>query len=509
MRVLLLLCCLVALPALAEPMGAEDEPTAPRGGVVDPEGLVRLRVQGLRPFAVDELGTVSGREGWLSSRVLGGVVIRPFEGVTFGVGLEALTGQLAGSWTSLGDSVETPFRMSRRRIQELLWVLPRSLYGRYDGPKGTVTAGIQTFGWGTGMLSNSGDGEPLFGDAWQGGVVARVGGAVTPWRTVEKAGLARGLAFFGAFDFVLRDDNAFVYRGDLAVAGIGGLRLRAPRGEVGLLASLRYQRDRRDPQHAGQERPETLAVPLDLHARWRLLPEDGPVHLTLEGEAAMIGGRTRRSYGEETVEGSRILSAGGLLRARLDFDRARTSAQVEIGYASGDRDPRDGVTRTFTMNSDHNVGLILFDQVLPLLTARAVDRVADPELTGRPAAGLRHAIAQGGVHNALYVHPTVRVRPVHTLDVRIGWVLALAPAPVVDLYQTARNGGWSAGWGGSTGGRLYGNEVDLGVHWTLPLPARLSVRLGVEGGVFVPGDVFDGLALGVPATVRGRMDFRF
>src|SRR5690606_2329077 len=45
-------------------------------------------------------------------------------------------------------------------------------------------------------------------------------------------------------------------------------------------------------------------------------------------------------------------------------------AQLEWGWASGDADPNDGVTRRFRMDPNYNVGLILFDEVLAWKSAR-------------------------------------------------------------------------------------------------------------------------------------------
>ena len=72
---------------------------------------------------------------------------------------------------------------------------------------------------------------------------------------------------------------------------------------------------------------------------------------------------------------------------------------------------RDATSRTFSMHSDHEVGLLLFEQVIPLLTARAADRGVDPALLARPTPGARNLVNQGQVSNAVYVFPTVRYRP--------------------------------------------------------------------------------------------------
>ena len=47
-------------------------------------------------------------------------------------------------------------------------------------------------------------------------------------------------------------------------------------------------------------------------------------------------------------------------------------AELEWGYASGDADPTDGVTRRFTMDPNHNVGLVLY----PLSAFRAANAAA-------------------------------------------------------------------------------------------------------------------------------------
>lgn len=502
---------LVSVGLAAEPAGAADPPSEPRGARWDLSGEARVRFDAVTPFRLDRAGTQTERHLWLSTglRVAAGFELA--DGVDLNLGLEAFVGQVAGEWTGVGlAATERPFRVSRASATELQWVLPRRLNVTVSRPSGRFAAGVQGSHVGLGMLAHDGDHASPFGDARQGNVVARVGGALTPWRPNPDAGLARGVAFVLAADFVLRDDAASVILGDLAFAGTAGVRLQAPRGGFGLVVSPRYQLDREDPWHVAAARPHLFAVPIDATGSWRFGAEGSPVHVTLAGEGAVVLGRTNRPYGEETTEGAELLTLGGLLRGSVDVHPARLTITADLGYASGDSDPRDGVARTFAMHSDHNVGLLLFEELLPRLTARSADRVADPELSGLPAAGLRHGIAQGGVSNAVYLHPTLRVRPVSTLDVRVGWVLAFAAAPVVDLYETALNGGYNASWGGAeAGGSLYGNEVDLAVACTIPIPGRLALRLGAEAALLVPGDVFDGLELGTLGTVRGHLDLRW
>ncbi|MBJ93917.1 MAG: hypothetical protein CMP23_05505 [Rickettsiales bacterium] len=473
-------------------------------------GEARLRFDALTEFGNHQ------RPWWLSSRLLIGTLLKPTDGLEIAIELEGLNGQFAGPTTPLGSvGLERPFRVSRSDIRQLEWFFPRRAALSILKPKGRFSIGLQTFEWGSGMLSNDGVGDPLFGDARQGGVVARVGGTLTPWAADKSAGAARGLIFVVAGDLVFRDDNAHLLRGDLAFQGLGAALLKTPKGSLGLFATARYQRDREDPYHPAEQRPWLFAVPVDLYGKLRLSPPNSPTSFHLESELAVIFGRTTRAYGEETYQGSSILSFGGLLRAHLQHEPAGINARLDLGYASGDADPRDAVSRTFSMNSDHEVGLLLFEHVLPLVQASAIDRAADPELSGTPSSGLRHGVPQGGVHNAAYLYPSLQWRPIPAIDLRFGGLLAWAPAAVIDVYESARKGGYNTGFDGQTAdARFYGGEVLAAFRGTIPLRGSLSLQLGVEGAVFLPGSVFDGLhddggRLPQLGTLRARADLRW
>src|SRR5262249_25571989 len=45
--------------------------------------------------------------------------------------------------------------------------------------------------------------------------------------------------------------------------------------------------------------------------------------------------------------------------------------EIEGGYATGDANPIDGVSKRFTFDQNHRIGLVLFDHVLAWKTARA------------------------------------------------------------------------------------------------------------------------------------------
>ncbi len=179
---------------------------------------------------------------------------------------------------------------------------------------------------------------------------------------------------------------------------------------------------------------------------------------------------------------------------------------MEIGYASGDNDPQDEVSRQFTFHSGYSVGLVLFEQVLPLVSARAADRLMDPALVAVPPSGTRFTVAQGGVRNALYLNPVVRWRPVDAFEMVGGYLLAQSAADVVDVYQSATRGGFNTTVGGQQpGSRALGQEANLKVLAHVSLN-RLQARIGLEGGYFLPGDAFKGVIEDPVSTGRVTLD---
>lgn len=494
------------LPLSLQALGA-DEPSSLEPGFF---GDARLRADALSDPVLDDIGTVSDRGPWLTSRLRLGGRYEAERGAG-ALEFELLSGRvLGGTDVGQGYLLDGVFAVDRSGGPgDLLGALPRQAWVGIQGPAGLARVGTQTFTWGTGMLANDGAGDPVFGDAVRGSVMNRVLGAWTPWRADEGAGWLRGVGVLGAFDVVLRDDNAALLDGDLAVQGVVGIRSEAPRWQLGALSVLRWQRDRLDPYHPTGH-PTTLAWPLGGHARVQLTDPTANQTLGIEAEVVGITGRTERPWSDETVaQGARIRSLGAVGRLRWDHNAAGVTALLEGGAASGDNDSRDGVVRTFTMHSDHNVGLVLFEELLPLLTANALDRVADPALSAVPAAGGRFAVAQGGVHNALYLYPTSRVRVAQGVELRVGGMSAWSAGDLVDLYNTALSGGYNTTYGGqSPGDRHLGVEGLLGTVVRIPVGST-SLDSRVEAAVFAPGAAFDGMDLQTLATVRAGVDWRW
>ncbi|MDP3500396.1 MAG: hypothetical protein Q8S33_08690 [Myxococcales bacterium] len=501
-------------PSVPARFGADGPTRTARGTSWDAWGEGRARVNQSTAFGVDDVGTSANQRTWAQSRVLAGGRWAPSDTLRFELELDALSGFLVGDAMRLGTTfTPRPFPLALDG-NDRVRIIPRKANVLWTTSVGQLSLGAQTFNWGTGMLANDGAGAAQndglqFGDAWMGSVVARAAFLTKPFAG-SKTDFVRALSLFVAADFVLRDDNASVFDGDLAGAGVIGARVETGPTALGALVVGRHQVDRLDPNRPGATRSLTTVAVFDTWGRHRL-DLGRAQHLTLEAEATLIAGRSTRPLSDETLAGADVLQLGGLVRARWDVDPAHLTAALEAGYASGDNDPRDRVARTFSMNSDHNVGFVLFDHVLPMMTARAIDRLAAPALSGTPPASARFLVNPGAVSNAAYLHPVVKWRPLEPVELRLGYAFAVAASDVADAWQTAINGGFSTTPGGRVfGGRVYGHELDARVSWTPTLPGAVRLLLGAEGGLLVPGSAFDGVQnLGTPWLVRGMASVRW
>ena len=526
---LLMVASLAAAAQEQAPRGA-DAPARPRRAERwDAWGELRGRFERLNPTVVDTQRTRLDAWQVLRTRALAGADLRLVDGrLRLVAELEGLTGQVVGDTVQLDLAADpTPFTPPRDGALTATW-LPRQLRATWRGPRLQASAGLETFAFGSGMLANDGKSADAlwFGDAWTGSVMARARVGTTPWRPDKDKGALRGLGAFAVADQVVRDDNAVWSRGDLARQVIGGLQFGTPRLRMAAWAGHRWQDDfdslydDRDPIGPGGDAFggglsatgagwTTRVMPMDAWLRVDLTPLDATQHVRLEGEVVHIRGTTTRVLNPETLGGpADVRSLGGLLRARYDHDDLGLTGRLDALYASGDNDPRDGVARAFSFHSDFNVGMLLFEEVLPRLGARAADRIADPTLIAAPPSGLRHAIPQGAFTNAMALAPAVRYRPVEPLDLRVGAVLARGAGDVIDVYQSAvENGGYNTTYaGGPPDDRGLGVELDGGVHTVFVVEGVGRIRAGAEAAVLFPGPAIDLDGIEQPALARARLD---
>ncbi len=431
--------------------------------------------------------------------------------------IDVPAGMVAGQLTQLVSA-------ARDDYAQYTWyeVHPRQLYIEYDSPIGIVRAGQQTSHWGMGLVANDGDHPQLFGDYRRGAIVERLLFATKPF------GKDSPLAIALAGDLVYQDsraslvgdiprlkqpseeldpagaspDPSALHGRDRALQFVGAVRWKSEHIEAGVYGVYRHQERKAFATDELTEFPEKLQVGvIDVAGKFNAPLPGNKAFVFGEYEVAYIAGKTNYVRNIELTRAGldeKIQTWGGA--AKLGMVHVQGSGakawgdavvSLEYGFASGDADPYDGITRRFTMDQNHNVGLVLFHHVLAWKTARAATIAQDPRITFRPSPGLEFLPSEGGIFGATYFNPTVVVRPKRWIDVKGGVVIAQTTADFVDPYHVGALGNYANYDGGNSKRHDLGVELDLGSDVRIPVRTGFCAQLGVEGGVLFPGNAFD------------------
>jgi hypothetical protein len=406
-------------------------------------------------------------------------------------------GLIVGDATRYVDAA--PDSLSEARWSE---IHPRWLYLQYDSPIGMFRVGQQGSHWGMGLLANDGDHPTMFGDYQRGSLSERILFATSPF------GKGTPLSIAVAGDVIFQDQTAdLVQNHDRAFQGVLAVLYQTRPAEVGFYGVIRHQE--RDHQAVDLFTPYTDSLTvgvLDLAAKFTVPVPGARAYAYGQLEGALILGSTSflraaythpldptakredelvRSFGAAAMLGAVHVSGGGK-DAWGDL-----VGEVEVGYASGDGNPDDGVSKRFTFDANHRVGLVLFNQVLAWKTARAATIAQDPDLVARAAPGLDLLPSRGAVFGAEYLNPRMIFRPRRWLDLKTGVVIAQTTADLVDPYHQDALGNVANYEGGISRRHDLGLELDLGASLRIPVDTTATVQAGVEGGVLFPGHAFD------------------
>ncbi len=464
-------------------------------------------------FPLDDSGFEDGLNRILDHRLRVKPVLQIGEKLKIASSFDVLAGQVAFDTTQTGrDAVLWP----RDTLKFYGRSLPRELYLEWMSPVGMLRVGQMTNSWGLGLVANDGeDVEDGFHDTQFGDLVDRVMFVTRPAEAFSQSTFAKAFHVGVAGDFVFRDTNASAFNGDRAFQFIATVFYKMDPTFCGVFVAYRNQKyDNGDYLHV------TL---VDVYGKHTFALDSADTTMTVAAEGVVTTGRTDAASFERARDGLDILTWGLVARATVDAPSVGLRPSLEFGVASGDGDMQDGRMTQFTMHPDYQVGMILFQDVLGRMSARATDRVSDPSLLNDPTKGYKLAATNGAITNALYLNPKIRwwLFPDHTgwkdVEIRLAFLWARALQPVADPFNTARNGGYAAGYlvdpaktAGATAGRNLGVEVDAGVSYRIPLYGdNLALRLGLQFGLLKPGDAFDdaaGNAMGVVYKVRAMTD---
>jgi hypothetical protein len=411
------------------------------------------------------------------------------------------SGQVAGDTWDIPGTVDTR-RRDTFAARTGDGVIPRRASIGFKATEGIAfEAGLMpATNWGLGLLANGGDRDALFGRVDRGDRMLRVRTTFMPVpRDPDKGDKGKGLPLFFtiAFDKVVEDDLAH-WGEQEAYQVIASALWNDPSktGSYGVFYTFRTQTE-----PGATDRPTNAHV-IDGFAAYTV--RAGATTLALRAEGVGIFGETERVLSFANDGPTRVKSGAGALEADLTVHEL-VSLHLRTGATSATGDPDAGVLSDFTADSNYNVGMVLFDEVMGAVEAATYAQLADPDNAGQPPSGADLLVSEGSVRRAAWLQKAVVVRPTPWLDLRAGGVLGWSTGPISQAFYTFRAGGTPHNHlDQPTDGHFLGGELDYGVGFgrgpaTSAWWFRPELRLEV-GHAFLGKNLGGGVATSVLLT---------
>jgi len=366
-----------------------------------------------------------------------------------------------------GDSGLTAF--SETNDASDLTIKVRRAYGEAALPflGGRISAGRMGFGWGRGILFNTGDRKVDWGDPRSGDNYDQVMVDLRP------RGEGSDLHLVGAVSKLSEGDLEYWYddQNDDIDRYLLAAQYRTDFLKGGLLLA-----------EAHQSSTSTDTLTADLHGKIDL------VILRMELEMVYRYGETEGLPVLQTLNVAYpkkfLHQFGWVYELGLKIDPLEDFA-LEIGGSNGE-DKEAGDLTAFTFDPDYKVSLLLFEQVLRRDSEKYLSSQEDALETG-DNYGLDASQAEnvkaiwaaqyktrGGLTNAFYIKPTFKVKPLDDLTLTFAYLWARARVGIqLEGDDKVRYG--------------LGNEFDLGAEYQL----MENAILGIQAGCLLPGDYFD------------------
>jgi hypothetical protein len=225
----------------------------------------------------------------------------------------------------------------------------------------------------------------------------------------------------------------------------------------------------------------------------------GMPNFRLAGDLLFIQGHTRElSVGFSELVGRDVVDqeiSGMGARVSAEADLGPVTLRAEWAYASGDADPRPETPLTlFSWARDTNLGLMLFEHTLAFQSARSaavgVENLKQLQAESFP---LTEISTEGRVTNVNAIFPQVFYRPIPSLQLKAGVLMAWSAAPTVDPIMSNLNLDGQeieddlVNYNGGKPGNYWGTEIDLGVEYRF----KDVFTAIVEGAILMPGDALE------------------
>lgn len=187
--------------------------------------------------------------------------------------------------------------------------------------------------------------------------------------------------------------------------------------------------------------------------------------LAVELEALLLYGKA--STTDIGVEDLTVLAAGGALDAELAI--SPWAVGLEVGLATGDKDPTDSTWKAFTFDRDHDVGLLMFEQPMPQF--QLPDTAAEETRAAAGNIDASQVRTTNAVSNAFYLRPRFQFDILDTLNADVAALLAFPVVPAAFDNEA----------------KFYGAEIMAGMTWTL----YGNFEVGGRASFLIPGPVYD------------------
>jgi hypothetical protein len=148
---------------------------------------------------------------------------------------------------------------------------------------------------------------------------------------------------------------------------------------------------------------------------------------------------------------------------RLGYVRPGWKIMMEHGYASGDENVADAEFTGRSLHADHNVGLLLYEEVLARVTSQVWTESGE---------GLW---SNGGVYNSHYIFPTVTLNPMDNWELIGGFLVAWPDKPDGAIIACIEGEGCSQVLSTS---EALGWEADFGIHHNWHKHLQLALEMG-------------------------------
>lgn len=491
-------------PAAAEPRA--DAPTA-RGDWRVHTGVTWWH-EDVSPVAFDGDGDEYAYDGIGSARArLGGRFDLGSPRLVLDAEVDLYAQRVYGEPTRVGTAELDDVQIEAERFRALP-VVPQALSLSWQTGLGLLKVGHQSSHWGLGLVAHGGrdDETALFGDDDRPSLVERVMFATAPLRMFGALPDSYGgrLTLVLAGDLVYADETAQLFDDSF-----GEVHDKAWQGVMSLVLRPRNWNtppDRaRHEVHGGvyvvrraqtYDEGDTLDVwVLDAFAKYQQ-QWNRTNTISYAIEMAWITGETDRLVTEHGRDGLDVEAFGAAFEMGWAWQLGPVPMRLGgmAGIASGDGDPDDDRLQRFTFHGDYDVGVVLFDHVVPAMQRRAMERISNPVRSKDPPKGAEAFVTRGNLSGVSYGALRLSIGPWYGVDGGVQFASTTASAPFVDPFVSFAHGGEPTNpYGGNAEGSL-GNELDFVLRYTFATPrgSGLEPSLRVIYGAFFPGEALEG-----------------